>query len=515
MNARHRCARIVGSLMLLAAAPAAWAAIVQAGKSTSLATWVREAWPTFAHSSHHDGRSAFAAQSLTRVRWSTPVDLAPPGGGGALYIHYGSPLVTPGDTVIVPVKTTSGGDFVVEGHRGHDGALLWKIPTDYILPSAGWIPLCGPTLTPGFDLVIPAIGGTVLRVSDVDATPHAFVRQAFYGLANYFAKPGDYDSNVQINTPIVSDDAGNVYFGFIVLGSTPIGLQSGIARIGADGAGSWVPAGTAAGDPYVAQIVDNCAPALSQDGTILYAGFRDGGGGGYLVGLDAATLSLVWRVRLKDPMSGGDALLFDLGTASPCVGPDGDVYFGVLENPFGANHVRGWMLHYDATLAVTKMPGDFGWDNTASIVPAAAVPLYTGSSNYLLVTKYNNYAVGGGDGINKIAVLDPNASQVDPQTGATVMKEVITMPGPTPDPGGGPLAVKEWCINNIAVDPRTKSAMANSEDGTLYRWDFTTNTLSQKVVLTSGIGEAYTPTVIGVDGTVYAINDAILFAVGR
>jgi hypothetical protein len=220
-------------------------------------------------------------------------------------------------------------------------------------------------------------------------------------------------------------------------------------------------------------------------------------------------------VRLKDPMSLGDALLFDLGTASPCVGPDGDVFFGVLENPFGANHVRGWMLHYDATLTTTKTPGDFGWDNTASIVPAGAVPSYTGSSNYLIATKYNNYAVGGGDGINKVAVLDPDASQVDPQTGATVMQEVITMPGPTPDPGGGPLAVKEWCINNIAVDVHTRSAMVNSEDGKLYRWDFTTNTLSQTVTLTAGIGEAYTPTVIGVDGTVYAINDAILFAVGR
>ena len=56
--------------------------------------------------------------------------------------------------------------------------------------------------------------------------------------------------------------------------------------------------------------------------------------------------------------------------------------------------------------------------------------------------------------------------------------------------------------------------MANSEDGNLYRWDLTTNTLSQMVTLSSGIGEAYTPTVIGPDGTVYAINQAILNAVG-
>ena len=57
--------------------------------------------------------------------------------------------------------------------------------------------------------------------------------------------------------------------------------------------------------------------------------------------------------------------------------------------------------------------------------------------------------------------------------------------------------------------------LANSEDGKLYRWDLTSNTLSETFTLTPGIGEAYTPTLIGVDGTVYAINNAILFAIGQ
>ena len=57
--------------------------------------------------------------------------------------------------------------------------------------------------------------------------------------------------------------------------------------------------------------------------------------------------------------------------------------------------------------------------------------------------------------------------------------------------------------------------MANSEDGKLYRWDLTSNTLSERITLSGGIGEAYTPTLIGGDGTVYAINDAVLNAIGK
>src|SRR5205085_1757396 len=64
------------------------------------------------------------------------------------------------------------------------------------------------------------------------------------------------------------------------------------------------------------------------------------------------------------------------------------------------------------------------------------------------------------------------------------------------------------------ADPATHSVLANSEDGKLYRWDLWTNEFTEVVTLTGGVGEAYTPTVIGPDGTVYAINDATLFAVG-
>ncbi len=53
-------------------------------------------------------------------------------------------------------------------------------------------------------------------------------------------------------------------------------------------------------------------------------------------------------------------------------------------------------------------------------------------------------------------------------SGATVMKVVKAILGPTPNP---PRGVKEWCINSAAVDIPGKAILANSEDGKLYRWE--------------------------------------------
>ena len=129
------------------------------------------------------------------------------------------------------------------------------------------------------------------------------------------------------------------------------------------------------------------------------------------------------------------------------------------------------------------------------------------------MSKYYNYAgAGSGDGLNRVAILDPNVAQADAISGRTVMRDVRTLLGPTFENGlSGP--VKEWCINTAAVDPVTRSVLVNSEDGWLYRWDLASNSFTQKIQLTSGIAESYTPTAIGADGTVYAVNNAVLFAI--
>jgi hypothetical protein len=517
------------------------------------------AWGQHAGNAQHTALSPVASQPLNAIHWSVNIDPTPSGNT----IHYGSPLVTPGNTVIIPIRTGSNPSqtpttdtFGLQFVNGADGSNKWTpvppataatVSTDYILPVYNWTPSYSPALTPpvlwpGAATPFPRLyfagaGGTVYYIDNPDGltAPPVVHQLAFYGLSAYQANPSAYNSTVFIDTPITADGNGDIFFGFQVTGSNPSGLVSGVARIDTNGNGISVSASDAlGGDAGVNLVQHNSAPALSADGTTLYVGLTSSGNDSYswLAALDSTTLALKTtggaqeKVRLMDPRfsNANPARIIENSSATPMVAPDGSVFFGAFANP--GNGSRGFMLHYSADLQTEFTAGAFGWDNTASIVPASAVPSYTGTSSYLIFAKYNNYSSNeisnGGDGVNMIAVLDPFATQPDVRNDGDpklqVMKEVMVVPGPTPDPGlasgATPNAVREWCINTAAVDPFTKSILANSEDGKLYRWDLTTNTLSQAIRLTGGVGEAYTPTAIGPDGQVYAINDHILFAVG-
>jgi hypothetical protein len=490
-------------------------------------------WNGFAGNAQHTALSAIASDPINGIAWQTKVDLNPNfAGNGDLYIHYGSPTITASDTVIVPVKTGLTGGFSVDAINGATGAQLWSTATNYVLPPAGWTPSYAPAITPNNTLYYPGAGGTVYSISNPDspsATPSAPI--AFYGNSNYAANASTFNSNVFIDTPISSDAAGDIYFGYRVTGTTPLGASftSGIARIAANGTATYMSGASITGSSSIGSTVMNGAPAISPDGTKLYVamsnvnvatGQSEYAATGDLVELNASTLQPINVVALNDPHTGNAAWLPDDGTASVMVGPDGNVYYGVLENPFPSNNDRGWMLQFSSSLtqSPTAPPGAFGWDDTASVVPASMVPSYKGSSKYLIMTKYNNYAgIGSGNGVNKLAILDPNATEVDPVTGQTVMAEVETITGPTPDAAkvaaGYPNAVREWCVDTGVVDPATDSILVNSEDGNLYRWNLATDTITQTLTLSTGVGEAYTPTLIGPNGAVYAIQDGILFSV--
>jgi hypothetical protein len=479
-------------------------------------------WAGFAGNAQHTAMARERPQPFRRIHWRTKVDLAPVYTQGTLVIHYGSPMITAANTVLVPTRISAKAGFRIAAYSGTSGALRWSLNTDYRPPpfargrrGAATPPLPA-VLTPSTALEVAGAGGTVLVRQHANMTHGAVRRLVFYGAAQWKAHRSTYDKAVQITTPLTAGPDGSVYFGFAVTGATPAHLSSGIARIDAHGHATWITAAAAAGNPRVTAVALNCAPALSPDGTTVYltvTSFTRG----FLVGLDATTLRPRFHVVLKDPVSGLPALISTSSSASPTVGPDGDVYYGVAENPFSSHDGRGWLLHYNATLTQTKIPGSFGWDDTVSVLPARAVPRYHGTSPYLLVTKYNNYYAFGphGDGHNQLAVLDPRASQQDPYADTQVMMAVQTILSPVHVPGERAGARYEWCINSAAVDPADDSVIANSEDGTVYRWDLATNTLAEKIRLNAPRPEGYTPTIVGPDGTVYAINNATLYAIGR
>ena len=273
-------------------------------------------------------------------------------------------------------------------------------------------------------------GGTLDYISNPDqaGTP-TIVQEAFYGTSNYLANESAYNSSIYTNTGLTIDSAGNVYFGFTVTGSNPSGItDGGVVKVSPSGVATDTLAYSAVGQSNDGNWnpAEGASPAVSNDGSIVYFGINDSGYGlngngeynSYLVGFNTTTMAPESSVQLLDPASGQGAGLIDESTASPMVAPDGTVFQGVFGNPY--NGSRGYLLHFSGDLSTEYTPGAFGWDDTPSIIPASMVPSYTGTSTYLILSKYNNYSNAdfggpnsgdyGDNGVNEIAVLDPNSS---------------------------------------------------------------------------------------------------------
>ena len=122
------------------------------------------AWLTHSHDEQHTGLSTVQSQPLSSIHWHTPVDLHPP--QGEIFIHYGSPLVTAANTVILPVKTGDN-SFRVEAINGATGKKVWQLNTGWLAPGADFVPGLGPTIS-GTTLYIPDIAGRVIARPNPD-----------------------------------------------------------------------------------------------------------------------------------------------------------------------------------------------------------------------------------------------------------------------------------------------------------------------------------------------------------
>lgn len=549
------------------AAKAASSALLFSAFAMSQATWVfprfsitSPAWGTYSGNIQHTGISRYKLGPLNQVEWSFDIDPNNPASGGAdIFAHYGAPLITMANTVIVPrTNDAAGQTFTFFGLNGTTGSTLWSYNTDYapcFAGPGGWNAIVEGSIVLRSSYAMPGKAGKVYLRRYADQATSATDTFTFYGASNYAAASAWCDNYIRICTPITGDSRGNFWFGYTVsdaggnyaappAGFTPDLGHGGLVRMNSTGSATFIKAESMVpADANTHLVANNCAPAISNDlGSVYVAlcyGYYDHRG--YLVKLNSSTLAPQASVYFKSPATGSNAGAIHESSATPTVGPDGDVYFGVFGLGGGASYreSHGWMLHFDSNLVQKGAQGGFGWDDTATIVPASMVKSYTGTSSYLILTKFNNYkwtdfwypgSSGidyGADGLNAVAIEDPNDASYSDRlssyygTPYNVMKPAALVYGITPDdtvyvPG----SVREWCINSAAVDPATRSIVINSEDGHVYRWDLDSNSLQPVVGSNTGfylnapIGEAYTSTVIGPDGQMYAINDHKVYCVG-
>src|SRR5262245_26346540 len=157
-------------------------------------------WFGYGRDAQHSALGEVASQTFNQVRWLTPVDLAPQYSGSALLIHYGSPVISAHNTVVVPVKTGTAGGFRVEARLGSNGILLWSANSDYVLPPHSWVPSFGPCITANNRMYAPRSGGRLMFRDDVDNTTGTIETAVFYGASAYAAAPAIYDNTIRIST---------------------------------------------------------------------------------------------------------------------------------------------------------------------------------------------------------------------------------------------------------------------------------------------------------------------------
>lgn len=450
--------------------------------------------------------------------------------------------------MVVAIRTTKQGIFKIRGlSSSHRGAVIWEEDSDWMYYPHSWVPMYQVVLAgepgPAQRVYWPVKGGA-LRFRDNLDVPQALTK----GLVSLMSESSYQQllpvlaNIVYVNGLPVAGADGSVYWTTRVFAiSLPASLVEAGIQFGQmfravpqpDGShivqstNASVLAGAAPTDMSWTRFPNQFAPVFSLDMSTLYYVIAQQAfsGQAFVVGLDAQTLALKiapstgqpMRILALDPRSTTLVChLFEDSSSSPMVGPDGDVYVGIIGNP---SKYTGWLLHFDAELQVRKIPGPFGWDNTPSVVPLTMVPWYNGPSPYLVASKMNNYAgIEGGTGEHHFVLLDPNVGVPDTRTIATIMSTVRSVLAPTPDYPiltSFPNARKEWCTNTALVDPFTKTIIMNNEDGICYRWDPALNTLVEHVRLSAGRRQAYTPTAVAPNGLVLAINWAVLNEVGR
>jgi outer membrane protein assembly factor BamB len=479
---------------------------------------------------------------------------------GELWAHYAVPLI---DEENVYMEFQSGfysgfGGFVgrvwqLQCLRWSGSALetVWTFDSDWVPYTeflTNWEPVFQPALA-GDGVWIPGAAGSVYLVSKTTGT------------VILHAEPfGDADSLRCVAGGLAAGPDGSVIYNVVNLDPNDSSGTAWLVRVSPSGSvatagyASLVP-GAPASDDLCAGAFDssqlpwppspdavpasapcgaqrpgvNVVPAIAPDGTIYTVSVAYGNDRyGYLVAVHP-DLTPAWASSLRGRVADGCGVLlpkddaddhcrsdartgvdpatndlpagrvWDEGTASPVVLPDGSVLIGTASE---YNYLRGHLFRFDAQGAFLGSY-DFGWDVTP------AVREHGGTWSVLI--KDNHYGSNAGPGFYDVTSLDaslhPEWHFRSTNTESCARGEAGGITCVDDHPDGF-----EWCVNQPVVDANG-TLYLNSEDGNLYELSADGRELGH-IFLDTALGAAYTPVSMGPDGVVYAQNDGKLYAVG-
>ncbi len=163
------------------------------------------AWYGYDRDAQHTGESDRIADLRRHlvVHARRPRAAIPP--GGAPLTHYGSPVVTTNNTVVILVKTGPGGGYRIEGRDGVTGVLLWSAATDYLHAAAQLAAALQRAAHPAGPPLCARRRGQADRARRRGRRrQHARNACVLRALPPTTANPAAFDSTVVINTPVTS-----------------------------------------------------------------------------------------------------------------------------------------------------------------------------------------------------------------------------------------------------------------------------------------------------------------------
>lgn len=389
--------------------------------------------------------------------------------------HFMTPQLSSSMNVLVYAVRQKDQSFVLKCISMVDMSLIWTIQTNFSFLYVA------PSIAPPYPMALDPLGKSLYFVG-----PNALY--VCHDLrSGSFSRVASLDESTWVNTGLAVDSRGSIFFGM----RSPDLSYAYLVRVVVSGGGgvsyfsvAHVPSQqVAAIDPLNGSFVLFAASLISSP---------------HVVSIVSLSLddhfSLTMSCPCMDPSNTSQPCQFtDLSSSSPVIHPlSHHIYMGCLT----PSRPSGWLLHFSSSMTPLP-PGPQGWDITPSfMLPGPGIILKHNQYSHQQHQQQQQHA---------LVVLDPSSHSVMDPFGSHVMVMSSVASALSPNQ-------QEWCVNRVAWDASSNTAVASCEDSVLYKWNVATgsNKVEKIVELASApLAQSYTPVVVQ-DKTIVAINMGML-----